>query len=955
MSGGERGERGGSSASGSRETLLLGQQSQQSQQPPPITSTDPRIKEMRAKREMINISNTSGSTSRWQFSESPRPELVTYLHEQMNMHFSSQLINLLFSQGHYRDRDYVNGLAQLDEFITKPGSVSLMKYGVDSGYVAESVAANVDLLFKYISVRLYDTQPTTVLKSLELLSNIFEMMLLSNNNNNNNNKNNKTEGEGEGENEELMTIERMFSDYEMHLLVPHLINRFGDAKEAVRTKVKTLVLKVITKLYPPSKLFNMIAEYGIKNNSRNARMRQESLDALTCLKLSVICQQLNKLVPLIAQQIKDRDNSVRVASLNCLVAIGIQLNNNNNNNNSYGGGGGGGGGGGEVELWKLIGPIAEKEKIMLQERIKRSELSSNNTAFTFTSTSGSGSGGSGGGNNIQSVESIGKKSFLMTKQNSNNSIKQVLPTPTTPKSTLKKPIISNRFANTNTNTSSGSGNIGNEMMLDSLVLPSFSGKTSNEIYNRASPFSKLKRLEKPILNDYNNHHSNENDMQIDDQLLSTTTTSNNNNNNYNNNNNNNSGIGSGSGNAVTLEFDELLNRLEENIQNMSSNEYITTLERVLHLVNNARYALPTSMYIVSINLFQEAVRNPLLVSNLQNITGGQGQSLGQGQGKNHGNIKKYIDVLQRCLWRLVKRVPQDIIQQLDIAKVFCKIEEFFGVVSESQWVVRRDESVYVFGDAPMRTIKSLLHALVVVLQASSWNHISNVMVYLSNTNTNTNTNININININIDNGIDIDNQQGMVLINQLVSCSVVIAYIHRYTRSQPSLQQWKRIQQQVSNFNSNSYNDNSGTSISNGLLVGKINDENITSRVEQLEIGNFPIGRTLYTTSNTASSTTSSTTASANTSHTIASCIVTPNTPLHPIPTTTGRVYSINGRNIILQNLISQINNSPRNSPNLTFSLNPAGWLRNHINPSSNDVIVYPPINSSDTFTTVSA
>ncbi|KAJ2889950.1 hypothetical protein IWW38_004401, partial [Coemansia aciculifera] len=169
-----------------------------------------------------------------------------------------------------------------------------------------------------------------------------------------------------------------WSDYEVQAVLPALIGRLGDPKEVVRARSRRLLTQLITHLYPTTKLFTTLLEHGVINKS-NARVRQESLDCICFLirertaglGLSAVCAQPARAVPIIVQGIADRDSNVRTATLNVLVAVGEQLP------------------GGADELWRLCGRIAEKERTMLEEKLKRSTIGSGSSASQTGSDYGS--------------------------------------------------------------------------------------------------------------------------------------------------------------------------------------------------------------------------------------------------------------------------------------------------------------------------------------------------------------------------------------------------------------------------------------------------------------------------------------------------------------------------------------------------------------------------------------
>ncbi|XP_039313050.1 protein mini spindles isoform X3 [Solenopsis invicta] len=188
---------------------------------------------------------------------------------------------------------------------------------------SKALVSNLDLILKWLTLRFFDTNPSVLLKGLDYLQLVFNMLI-------------------EDQYHMLETEAASF--------IPYLIIKIGDPKDAVRNGVRAL-FKQMALVYPVSKLFSYVME-GLK--SKNARQRTECLDQLGSLidnyGVSVCQPTPSAALKEIAKQIADRDNSVRNAALNCIVqAYFLQ---------------------GE-RVFKLIGQISEKDKSLLDERIKR--------------------------------------------------------------------------------------------------------------------------------------------------------------------------------------------------------------------------------------------------------------------------------------------------------------------------------------------------------------------------------------------------------------------------------------------------------------------------------------------------------------------------------------------------------------------------------------------------------
>ncbi|KAJ2849162.1 hypothetical protein GGI22_005586, partial [Coemansia erecta] len=315
---------------------------------PPVLDCDYRAKEQRSRRDMA--ANPHG-IPKWSLLSDPRlrADLEVQLKDQMAAHFNPVIHKLLFSNGHYKDRDFLNGLTTMEEVISIT-SLSQQRFGLalhsespDEDSLASRYMANIDLLLKYISVRMYDGSTHTLLKSFDLLEHLVHMVEATQN--------------------QCQQQAPSWSDYEVQAVLPALISRLGDAKEVVRARSRRLLTQLITHLYPTTKLFIMLLEHGVQNKI-NSRIRQEALDSICYLirertaglGLNAVCSHPDRAVPIIAKCVADRDSSVRAAALNAMVAMGEQLP------------------GGSDELWRLTGRMDPKERVMLEEKLKRSSI-----------------------------------------------------------------------------------------------------------------------------------------------------------------------------------------------------------------------------------------------------------------------------------------------------------------------------------------------------------------------------------------------------------------------------------------------------------------------------------------------------------------------------------------------------------------------------------------------------
>lgn len=244
---------------------------------------------------------------KWTFT-TPREEFTELLRDQMTAAGVNK--NLVANMFHDDFRYHLKVIEALQD---------------DMANNTKSLICNLDLILKWISLRFYDTNPSVLLKGLDYL-NVVMQMLISN--------------------------EYEFTEVEGSSFLPHLLVKLGDPKDAVRNGVRSL-FRQICLTYPYTKVFTSIMD-GLK--SKNARQRTECLDELSYLIETYgmsACQPSPQIaLKDIAKHIADRDNSVRSAALNCVVQAYFIV---------------------DEKVYKLIGQLSEKELSMLDERIKRAK------------------------------------------------------------------------------------------------------------------------------------------------------------------------------------------------------------------------------------------------------------------------------------------------------------------------------------------------------------------------------------------------------------------------------------------------------------------------------------------------------------------------------------------------------------------------------------------------------
>ncbi|KAK9721018.1 hypothetical protein K7432_003763 [Basidiobolus ranarum] len=293
----------------------------------PIITNDPKAKSLRGDKDR--------GLNKWTF-ETPRQEHVDTLSEQMKPHFSPRIRQLLFSTGSSASKGILDALNLLDECIVNK-EYSESKYQLSYEEMRSRFVNNSDILLKYVSLRLFDTNTSILLKCTDFLEHFIVI---------------------------LDQQAYCFTDYEASAFLPIFIGKLGHNNEVLRTRSRE-ILKKFCRIYPASKIFTLIIDHGLK--SKSSKTRADCLEEIGVLirrnGLSV-CNPAKNL-PTIASFISDKDSLVRNAALNTIVET----------QNIVG-----------DTVFKYIGQLANKEQSMLEERLKRNKP----TSYDPASASGQG-------------------------------------------------------------------------------------------------------------------------------------------------------------------------------------------------------------------------------------------------------------------------------------------------------------------------------------------------------------------------------------------------------------------------------------------------------------------------------------------------------------------------------------------------------------------------------------
>ncbi|TKR95210.1 hypothetical protein L596_009407 [Steinernema carpocapsae] len=186
----------------------------------------------------------------------------------------------------------------------------------------QAVTSNGDLIMKWLTLRFFDTNPAVLLRTLD-----FSTALLN----------------------AIMDNQEAFSDPELSSFLPYLLLKSGEAKDAVRGPVKDIV-QLLAELSSPAKVYPILLD-ALK--TKNSRQKAECLGMLENF-IEVAGTSVGANAPgslkLIAACISDRDSGVRNGALNAIVAAYREMGD---------------------RVFQAIGKINDKDRAMLDERIKR--------------------------------------------------------------------------------------------------------------------------------------------------------------------------------------------------------------------------------------------------------------------------------------------------------------------------------------------------------------------------------------------------------------------------------------------------------------------------------------------------------------------------------------------------------------------------------------------------------
>uniref|UniRef100_A0A914V058 TOG domain-containing protein n=1 Tax=Plectus sambesii TaxID=2011161 RepID=A0A914V058_9BILA len=245
---------------------------------------------------------------RWNFTGAPEPEHL----EQLKLQLSTVCKPALHAQLFHPDfKQHLKALEAMQASIQ---------------VCPDAVLGASDLLLKWVTLRFFDTNPSVLLKCLDFVQALLQLFSESN---------------------------EQLSDNEVNAFVPYLLLKAGEPKDVVRQGVR-VILERVCELYSASKVFPLLLEGTKTKNSRQKAECLEQIGLLIQVYTLSVCGPPGPAMKAIAQCIGDRDNTVRNAALNAIVAAW-----------QYEG----------EKVFKMIGNISDKDFAMLEERIKRTAKS----------------------------------------------------------------------------------------------------------------------------------------------------------------------------------------------------------------------------------------------------------------------------------------------------------------------------------------------------------------------------------------------------------------------------------------------------------------------------------------------------------------------------------------------------------------------------------------------------
>lgn len=460
------------------------------------------------------------------------------------------------------------------------------------------------------------------------------------------------------------------TEHEAACLLPHLIAKSGETKDTIRSRTKA-IFRQLCRIYPASKLFGCFVE---SLRSKSAKVRVVCLEEMASLlgRNGLVVINPPKHIPLIAGLVSDRDSAVRSAGLDVLARlVGLMGD----------------------QISKYLSELGPKEMGLLEERLKHRptefesepadpQISESGESKTSQPQPQSSSTTASGPFSLE-YENFDRKDqslMLMTTSTPKRSSKLAEATPPYPFAT-SKPVTFDFV----------------EHPLDRIIhliqtsadLPCIQSLQRLEEY-----LSPVSADLKPRINALTAalcvrlHECLVPQIDADDALKSR--------------------LCRYVCNALVVTCTEF-----ELVQDLLPDTLIILLSETLTAL--------TSLQLLNFADNEQLQRalNVLLVKVLE------------GSGKNNcynallvlleqafrvppNQDEKYPEFIMKCLWKMTKQIPAHLdSSELNISKLLLDIHNFFCALPPLEWKTRANHRL-PFEDLPLRTVKTILHELVVV-------------------------------------------------------------------------------------------------------------------------------------------------------------------------------------------------------------------------------------------------
>lgn len=133
----------------------------------PFRSSDPDAKRVRAAKETGSL--------KWVVDGTPRPDQVEALFHQMSPNTAPDLLALLFSKDHNSERDFAAALSTLDD-CARDTDAAAAASDLAPEELRARLVANVDVVFKYVTLRIGLTSTTITVKCLDVVEHFIAVL-----------------------------------------------------------------------------------------------------------------------------------------------------------------------------------------------------------------------------------------------------------------------------------------------------------------------------------------------------------------------------------------------------------------------------------------------------------------------------------------------------------------------------------------------------------------------------------------------------------------------------------------------------------------------------------------------------------------------------------------------------------------------------------------------------------